>query len=105
MQEAMDELNAKWNEQDIPELKMRIGIHHGPTVVGNFGSQKRSDYTAIGPTVNMASRIESACEPGHAYVSGEICDYLPEEMVQDAGTFNLKGVSGEITLYKLVNAP
>jgi class 3 adenylate cyclase len=53
----------------------------------------------------MASRIESACEPGHAYVSGEICDYLPEEMVQDAGTFNLKGVSGEITLYKLVNAP
>ena len=102
MQQAMDELNAKWMEQGIPELKMRIGIHHGPTVVGNFGSQKRSDYTAIGPTVNMASRIESACEPGHAYVSGEICDYLPEEMVQQAGTFELKGVSGEISLYRLV---
>jgi len=102
MQEAMEELNAKWAAQEIPDLKMRIGIHHGPTVVGNFGSKKRSDYTAIGPTVNMASRIESACEPGQAYVSGEICDYLPEEMVEVAGTFELKGVSGAVTLYRLV---
>lgn len=102
MQEAMGELNKKWAEQNIPPLQMRIGVHHGPTVVGNFGSERRSDYTAIGPTVNMASRIESACEPGKVYVSGEICDYLPESLVTEAGGFELKGVPGEVTLYELV---
>ena len=49
----------------------------------------------------MASRIESACRPGEAYVSGEICDYLPENMVEVAGTFELKGVPGQVTLYRL----
>jgi signal transduction histidine kinase/class 3 adenylate cyclase len=100
MQGAMDDLNRKWVEDSIPELKMRIGIHHGPVVVGTFGSDKRSDYTAIGPTVNMASRIESVCGPGEVFISGEVCDYLDEAMVKEAGQFELKGL-GELNLYKL----
>ena len=88
------------NPAQCPELKMRIGIHHGPVVVGTFGSEKRSDYTAIGPTVNMASRIESVCEPGEVFISGEVYDYLDESMVKKAGKFELKGL-GELNLYKL----
>ena len=100
MQGAMINLNKQWADDGIPELKMRIGIHHGPVVVGTFGSDKRSDYTAIGPTVNLASRIESVCEPGQVFISGEVCDYLDEAMVKDAGEFELKGV-GEVNLYRL----
>ncbi len=103
MQEAMVGLNEKWIQEGIPEFKMRIGIHNGPVVVGNFGSKRRSEYTAIGPTVNLASRIESACEPGQIFISGELYDYLPEDAAALAGEFELKGLDGKHNLYRLVH--
>ena len=82
-------------------VQMRIGLHHGAVVVGTFGGEKRSDYTAIGPAVNIASRIEAVCEAGQVYVSGELYDYLPENAAEKVGKYDLKGV-GEVNLYKLV---
>ncbi len=99
----MTNLNQMWANDDIPNLEMRIGIHQGSLVVGTFGSHRRSDYTAIGPTVNIASRIEAVCEPGEVFISGELCDLLPEEMAEKAGKFELKGVVGEQNLYRLVS--
>ncbi len=101
MQQAMDRLNEQWRQRGGNALRMRIGVHHGPVVVGNFGNQRRLDYTAIGPTVNFAARIESACEPGEIYVSGEVCDYLPARTFERAGCFSLHNIEGEVTLYRL----
>ena len=102
MQRAMAPLNEKWQAQGVPELKMRIGLHHGPVVVGTFGSDKRSDYTAIGPPVNLAARIESVCEPGRVFISGEVGHFLGREGVEDAGSFKLKGIEGPRNLYRLL---
>jgi class 3 adenylate cyclase len=101
MQRQMSTLQKGWREEGLPELSMRIGLHQGPVIVGNFGSEIRSDYTAVGPTVNLASRIESVCEPGGVYVSGEVCDFLPESMSEPVGNFELKGIDGKTRLYCL----
>jgi hypothetical protein len=102
MQKAMVALHEAWAADRLPKFMLRIGVHHGPVVVGIFGSDKRSEYTAIGPTVNLAARIESACAPGQCFVSGEVCDLLPEGYAELAGEFELKGVDGTRNLFRLL---
>lgn len=57
-QAALVELNRLLAAKGFPPLAMRIGLHTGDAVVGNLGSQSRFDYTVIGDTVNLASRLE-----------------------------------------------
>jgi adenylate cyclase len=65
MQRALAELNRKWESLGRPQLEMGVGIHTGQAVVGNIGSEKRLEYTAIGDTVNVASRLEHATKEIH----------------------------------------
>jgi len=53
------ELNEIWHERGLPRIHMRVGIHTGSLVAGSFGGVVRMEYTAIGDTVNTASRLES----------------------------------------------
>lgn len=60
MIQAVKELCAKWKREakNVPNIEIGVGIHTGMAVIGNIGSEKRFEYTAIGDTVNSASRIE-----------------------------------------------
>ena len=57
-QAALKELNRQFAGLNLPPLAMRIGLNTGDAIVGNLGSVKRFDYTVIGDTVNLASRLE-----------------------------------------------
>ncbi|MES2634686.1 MAG: adenylate/guanylate cyclase domain-containing protein [Pseudomonadota bacterium] len=60
MQKAMDELQPRFAAMGASGVSMRVGVNSGPAIVGNMGSDLRFDYTALGDTVNLASRLEGA---------------------------------------------
>ena len=61
-QKRLEELRPVFAQKSGHELLMRVGLNSGPAVVGNMGSHSRFDYTAMGDTINMASRLEGACK-------------------------------------------
>jgi class 3 adenylate cyclase len=72
---AMTTRNAAVGEGDRPadlRVELGIGIHSGMVVVGNIGSDRRTDYTAVGDAVNVAHRLEKLARPGEILVSEAI---------------------------------
>jgi class 3 adenylate cyclase len=102
MQEGLAELNRRWKAEFNHEFQMRVGIHRGPALVGSFGSQLRSDFTAIGNTVNVASRVESQAKAGEILITSMVRDYLGSIAWEAAGSFKLKGLAGEMVLFRLL---
>lgn len=62
IREALDEFNRNRKSRKLFTIEHGIGIHFGPVIVGNVGMKDRLEYTVIGDTVNIASRVESACK-------------------------------------------
>ncbi|HET9241114.1 MAG TPA: adenylate/guanylate cyclase domain-containing protein [Oligoflexus sp.] len=84
----------------VHHFKLRIGIHQGMATVGIFGSERRSDFTAIGSTVNIASRIEGRAQPQEILMSEAVAHHLPESAVMDCGFYELRGIMHPVRLYR-----
>lgn len=92
MKKYLKILNVKWAKDGRPTLQMRIGINTGEAIVGNMGSTGRFDYTAMGDTVNVASRLESCASK----VYGGIVAVLGFEKFGNAEELKKKIVLREI---------
>lgn len=99
MHESLRELNQRWGEQGIPPVQFRCGIHQGTAVVGLFGSAYRADYTAIGPCVNIAARLQEAAAPGSVLISAAVADYLDEDRITKYRPMQLKGVDETVLTF------
>ena len=81
-----------------------IGINCGEAVIGNIGTPKRMEYTAIGNTVNTAARLEGKAAAGTVVISPEIYRRLKDRLVVESlGKIELKGISEPQEIYRVVD--
>ena len=94
-----DELKEEIGE----ELRVGVGVHFGPAIVGNMGAERHMDYTAIGDTVNTAARLEANAPGGTVYISRAVADKLGDriEATSLGGTIKLKGKADGFEVLKL----
>src|SRR6476620_5552135 len=69
MQRRMLGINRELRDEGLPEIGVGMGLHTGEVIVGYVGSERRSEYTAIGDTVNTSSRLESNARGGEILIS------------------------------------
>jgi len=96
MQQALNAMNQD-RPEGYPELRMRIGINSGEAFAGDIGCEKRMDYTVMGSTVNLASRLESGvAKPGQIAIGPRTADLLGKEGLTQVEPVSLKGIEQEI---------
>ena len=105
MKAAIDELNEENRGNGRPELFTRFGLHTGPAVVGSFGAISRQQYTAMGDTINVASRLEGLNKEYDTsiLVSATIRDAVGDCFeLRSLGLVQLKGRAEKIDLWELI---
>jgi adenylate cyclase len=107
MKAAVDALNDANRKDGRPLLLTRFGLHTGPAVVGSFGAASRQQYTAMGDTINVASRLEGLNKEFNTAILvsaavrnavGDGFDFRPLGLAQ------LKGRAGKVDVLELVGA-
>jgi len=94
IQQKVTELGSEY------QLQARTGLNTGDVVVGNFGSISRSDYTVLGPTVNVAARLEAKSLPGRILIGPHSASLLGDSWpLETTGPIRLKGVSDPVEAF------
>jgi adenylate cyclase len=102
--DLMDQLHRRSIHGNPLLSSVGIGIHTGPIVSGNIGSQVKMEYTVIGDTVNLASRLSELATPGEVLVTDAVNDHLRSLVsVEPAGTRNIKGKIAPVATWRVMS--
>ena len=102
MQQRMHILNETRVHDNAPPIRIGIGLHCGPAVVGNIGSEDRVQYTAIGDTVNLAARLVHLAAPSQIIVSEEVRSAAANDAeFEPLDEVELKGRAAKTNIYSV----
>jgi adenylate cyclase len=107
MQKRLTTLQVKWKKEGKPELTARIGINTGVMIVGNMGGQDRFDYTVIGDSVNLASRLEGANKQYQSKIMVSEFTYHQVKnklKARELDMIQVKGKTEPVKVYELLGA-
>ncbi|MFN2397504.1 MAG: adenylate/guanylate cyclase domain-containing protein [Gemmatimonadaceae bacterium] len=103
MMRELETLNQTWRTQERPELEIGIGLNYGESFAGNIGSERRLEYTVIGDTVNIASRLCAAAGGGEILLTEDFRSRLRDHPPLREGAFlEVKGKSQPVRAYSVV---
>ncbi len=86
IQKSLESYGQKVEKDCKIPFKVRIGLNTGPVIVGSVGHNLKMEYSAVGDTVNLASRMQTMAEPGHILTSREV-----HKMARDFFNFKSRG--------------
>ncbi len=105
IQEALISFSARVKQDYGINFKMRIGLNSGAVVVGGIGDDLHMDYTALGDTVNLASRMESNAEPGSILVSESTYRLVKDDFeTEPIGEIQVKGKEKLQKAFRLIKS-
>jgi len=103
MQRALRRLNYGWEQRGQQPLRMGIGVNTGPVTAGNIGSAKRMDYTCIGDTVNLASRLCAHAAGGQILISESTHRTLAQDIPsKKLDPIRVKGKEMPVEIYEVL---
>jgi class 3 adenylate cyclase len=87
----------------VNDFQMRIGLNTGLVVVGNIGNDLHMEYLAVGDTVNLAARVQSAADPGSLLITGDTHRLVSSLFdFEDGGHIGVKGKAEEVHVYRVI---
>lgn len=102
MQQRIRVVNAQLTAKRLPNVMLGIGINSGEATVGCIGAEQRLEYTAIGDTVNVASRIEGIAKPGQILVTEETARELADKfLLSEPWTVSVKHIDEPVKVYSV----
>ena len=105
MQIAMRQWAKEREESGLPVLSHRIGVHFGPCIIGNVGGEQRVEFTVLGDTVNVASRLCDLCKDFDAdvLVSEDLANRLSEQIASETiEQVEIRGRKEKLKVHKVL---
>ena len=97
--------NKKWKKEYQLTLQLAIAIHCGEVIIGNVGSEKRMEFTAIGDVVNTAARLEKIAQANQVLISGAVNEHVKDQddiKIKPFGRFELRGKNQEVDVFEVL---
>lgn len=103
MQRRMEEVNEDLAEAGLAEIAIGIGINTGTATVGYIGSRERTDYTAIGDTVNLGARLEKQAKAGQIIISNFTREAIGDNFpLKPSGQITVKGRQEAVQIFEVL---